>query len=70
MCAAVIPGRCAAPPAPATMTRIPRSAAVFAYSAMRSGVRWADTTLVSKRTPSSSSVSQQCFIVPSPTGSP
>ena len=61
--AAVIPGRCAAPPAPATITRSPRSAAVFAYSTISSGVRWAETTFVSNRTPRSSRVSQQCFIV-------
>ena len=45
--AAAMPGRCAAPPAPATITCSPRSAAEAAYSNSRSGVRWADTTRVS-----------------------
>jgi len=45
--AAVMPGRWAAPPAPAMITWIPRSSAVLAYSAMRSGVRWAETTRTS-----------------------
>ena len=55
--AAVMPGRCAAPPAPAMITFNPRSAAVDAYSNSRSGVRCADTTRVSYRTSRSSSVS-------------
>ena len=42
--AASMPGRCAAPPAPAMITRMPRSLASAAYSNMSSGVRWADTT--------------------------
>ena len=37
--AAVIPGRCAAPPAPAMITSSPRSSAVAAYSNNKSGVR-------------------------------
>ena len=37
--AATMPGRWAAPPAPAMMTRSPRSAAVSAYSSIRRGVR-------------------------------
>ena len=41
---ATMPGRCAAPPAPAIITPIPRSLAVLAYSHSRSGVRWALTT--------------------------
>ena len=41
--AATIPGRCAAPPAPATITRSPRPDADRAYSTSRSGVRCADT---------------------------
>ncbi len=45
--AAVMPGRCAAPPAPAMMTLRPRSSAVSAYSNRRSGVRCADTTRTS-----------------------
>ncbi len=36
---AIIPGRWAAPPAPATMTFKPRSRAVVAYSTIRAGVR-------------------------------
>ena len=37
--AAAIPGRCAAPPAPAISTCRPRSSAGPAYSKSRSGVR-------------------------------
>ncbi len=44
---AVIPGRCAAPPAPAMITLRPRSLAVFAYSKSLSGVLCADTILLS-----------------------
>ena len=36
---AVIPGKCAAPPAPAIMHFKPLDSAVFAYSKRRSGVR-------------------------------
>ena len=36
--AATMPGRCAAPPAPAMMTLSPRSTAVSAYSNIKSGV--------------------------------
>ncbi len=36
---ASIPGRCAAPPAPATITSRPRPSASLAYSTNRSGVR-------------------------------
>ena len=53
---ATMPGRCAAPPAPAMITPIPRSLAVLAYSHSRSGVRWALTTRFSKSTPNASSV--------------
>jgi len=42
---AVIPGRCAAPPAPPIMTFRPRDFAVLAYSIKRSGVLCADTIL-------------------------
>ena len=45
--AAVMPGRCAAPPAAAMMTSSPRRAAESAYSKSRSGVRWAETTRTS-----------------------
>ena len=52
---ATMPGRCAAPPAPAMITSIPRPAADFAYSSIRSGVRWAETTPTSKATSNSAS---------------
>ena len=52
--AASIPGRWAAPPAPATITLIPRPAASSAYWNSRSGVRCADTILNSAGTSSSS----------------
>ena len=42
-----MPGRCAAPPAPAMMTSRPRARAPAAYSNSRSGVRCADTTRTS-----------------------
>ena len=45
--AAVMPGRCAAPPAPAISTSRPRPRAALAYSKSRSGVRCAETTRVS-----------------------
>src|SRR5262249_45278885 len=44
---AVMPGRWAAPPAPAIITSRPRSRALEAYSNRRSGVRWAETTRTS-----------------------
>src|SRR5882762_5415098 len=60
---AVMPGRCAAPPAPAIMTSMPRFSAVAAYSKSRSGVRWAETTRVSCGTRSSLSVLEANFMV-------
>src|SRR3989338_3960682 len=45
--AAIIPGRCAAPPAPAMMARRPRLLAFSANSNSKSGVRCAETTLAS-----------------------
>src|ERR1700722_16472290 len=45
--AAVMPGRCAAPPAPAMMAFRPRSRAEAAYSNNRSGVRCAEITRTS-----------------------
>ena len=45
--AASIPGRCAAPPAPAMIARSPRGNALSAYSKSQSGVRCADTTRAS-----------------------
>src|SRR5688572_3448450 len=59
----VMPGRCAAPPAPAMITCRPRASAASAYAKSLSGVRCADTTSFSYRTPSSSSVSAACRIV-------
>ena len=54
---AIMPGKCAAPPAPAIMHLSPRSRAVAAYSNIASGVRCAETTLCSKATPKSRSTS-------------
>lgn len=48
--AATIPGRCAAPPAPAIMTFNPLPLASFAKETIRSGVRCADTIVNSKGT--------------------
>src|SRR4051794_35755979 len=61
--AAAIPGRCAAPPAPAISTCRPRASAEPAYSKRRSGVRCAETTRCSKEIPSALSVSAACCIV-------
>jgi hypothetical protein len=61
--AAVIPGRCAAPPAPATTTSSPRFFALDAYSKSRSGVRCAETTRTSWGTSSSSRTAAACRIV-------
>jgi hypothetical protein len=55
--AATIPGRCAAPPAPATITSKPRSSAVEAYSTAHAGVRWAETIWHSWGTSNRASVS-------------
>src|SRR5690606_15172998 len=55
--AAHMPGRCAAPPAPAMITRRPRASACSAYWNNRSGVRCADTTVTSCGMPSFSSIS-------------
>src|SRR5690348_9103701 len=57
------PAKWAAPPAPAMITRTPRSDAVRANSAVASGVRCADNTRASLGTPSSSSVSAAFRIV-------
>src|SRR5438552_2656132 len=54
---AVMPGRCAAPPAPAITTLSPRPAAPRAYSIITSGVRCADTIRTSCATPNSTSTS-------------
>src|SRR5271165_3257051 len=52
-----MPGRWAAPPAPAMMALRPRSRAAAAYSNNRSGVRCADTTRTSWAIPRESSMS-------------
>ena len=51
--AAAMPGRCAAPPAPAIRQRRPRSSAVVAYSYNNPGVRCALTTRASYARPAS-----------------
>ena len=48
VCAATIPGRWAAPPAPAMITFRPWPSAPCAYSAIHAGVRWADTTCLGR----------------------
>ena len=52
---ASMPGRCAAPPAPATITRSPRPAAAAPYSSISRGVRCAETTRTSCGTSNSAS---------------
>src|SRR2546427_5199803 len=54
VCAAITPARWAAPPAPAMITRMPRPAALRAYSAVRSGERCAEVTAISYAMPNSS----------------
>src|SRR5690606_10326664 len=61
--AAVIPGRCAAPPAPAMMTLYPAARAPRANSYSRSGVRWAETIRASWEMPRASSVSAAWIMV-------
>ena len=56
------PAKCAAPPAAAMTTRIPRAAAPLIYSLTTSGVRWADITRTSNDTPNLSNVSKQDWI--------
>src|SRR5688572_621745 len=58
-----IPGRCAAPPAPATMTLKPSPAAPLANATIRSGVRCAETIRASQATPSLSSTSAAARMV-------
>mmetsp|Transcript_70786 Transcript_70786/g.140294 ORF Transcript_70786/g.140294 Transcript_70786/m.140294 type:complete len:271 (-) Transcript_70786:922-1734(-) len=55
--AATIPGRCAAPPAPAMTTCSPRDPACCAYSNSLAGVRCAETIVTSYATPNCSSTS-------------
>src|SRR4051812_870680 len=63
VCAATIPGRCAAPPAPATITSRPRPTADVAYSAIHCGVRCAETTRASCGTPNSARIAAAWLIV-------
>src|SRR4051812_23543004 len=63
VCDATIPGRCAAPPAPAMITCSPRSAAVDAYSAIHAGVRCAETTWHSCGIPNSVRIASAWLIV-------
>ena len=60
---AVMPGRCAAPPAPAMITSRPRCSAVDAYWAVNCGVRWAERILTSCGTPNWFRMSLACRIV-------
>jgi len=52
-----MPGKCAAPPAPAMITLKPAALAPLAKANSRSGVRWAETMRFSDATPSAASVS-------------
>ena len=58
--AASMPGRRAAPPAPAMMAFSPRPAAASAYANMSSGMRWAETTRHSWATPNSARICAAC----------
>jgi hypothetical protein len=58
-----MPGRCAAPPAPAITTLKPSDAAPRANETRRSGVRWAETTRAVQATPRRSRASAARFIV-------
>src|SRR5690606_28516488 len=60
---AIMPGRWAAPPAPAMIARRPRPAASPAYSNSASGVRCAETTRTSCAIPSASRRVLACCIV-------
>src|SRR5690242_15524476 len=61
--AAVMPGRWAAPPAPAMMTLKPFLRALCANSYSRLGVRWAETILASKPILSAARVAAACCMV-------
>ena len=61
--AASIPGKCAAPPAPAMIARSPRPLADSAKANISSGMRWADNTCTSWATPNCSSTSTALLIV-------
>ena len=58
-----MPGRWAAPPAPAMITSSPRASAVGGVLAIQSGVRWAETTRHSCGTPNRVSISSAWRIV-------
>src|SRR5262245_49233239 len=58
-----MPGRWAAPPAPATITSMPRASAPSANSAIHTGVRCAETTCFSYGTANRSSASTAWLIV-------
>ena len=60
---ATMPGRCAAPPAPAMITCRPRASASRAYSTIQPGVRCAETTWHSCGTPNCRRTSAAAFIV-------
>src|SRR5690348_6780844 len=60
---AAMPGRCAAPPAPAMMTSSPRCSADEAYSKSKSGVRCAETTRVSCGMPRLMRMVEACSMV-------
>ena len=57
VCAAQTPARCAAPPAAAMITSMPRGSACATYSAVSTGVRCADSTRHSCATPNLDSIS-------------
>ena len=61
--AASMPGKWAAPPAPATITSRPRPSASRPYRKRRCGVLCAETTLLSTGTPSSVRTSAACRMV-------
>src|SRR5882724_11563455 len=61
--AALTPGKCAAPPAPAMMTHNPRSRAPLTYCSRPCGSRCADITRASQVIPNSLQTSAAAFIV-------
>ena len=58
--AATMPGRCAAPPAPAMMHCSPRSWAPREYETSLSGVRWAETMSTSNGTCDGDGAAMRC----------
>ena len=61
--AASMPGKCAAPPAPAMMARRPRLWALWAKATMSSGMRCAESTRASKGTPNCWRICTACSMV-------